>query len=215
MSIFSILIIAIGLAMDAFAVSICTGIKLKKLTPTKALKVGLYFGGFQAIMPIIGWAISTSFKSYIENIDHWIAFILLSIIGGKMLLDTLKDEKEQSYEETTSQEIPPNESHSEDCCGTCKNIYADNNNPIANKTLLVLAVATSIDALVVGISFAVLDVNIIEAVSIIGIVTLIISFIGVMLGKKLGELFKQKAEILGGVILIGMGVKILVEHLFF
>lgn len=215
MSIFSILIIAIGLAMDAFAVSICTGIKLKKLKPTKALKVGLYFGGFQAIMPLIGWAISTNFKSSIENIDHWIAFILLSIIGGKMLLDAIKDEKEQSSEEAMAQETSANETNSEDCCGACKSIYADNNNPIANKTLLVLAVATSIDALVVGISFAILDVNIIQAVSIIGIVTLIISFIGVMLGKKLGELFKQKAEILGGVILIGMGIKILVEHLFF
>lgn len=215
MSIFSILIIAIGLAMDAFAVSICTGIKLKKLTSRKALKVGLYFGGFQAIMPLIGWAISTNFKSYIENIDHWIAFILLGIIGGKMLIEALKDEKDQSCEETIPLETSTDESNSENCCNACNNIYAKNNNPIANKTLLVLAIATSIDALVVGISFAVLDVNIIEAITTIGVVTLIISFIGVMLGKKLGELFKQKAEILGGFILIGMGIKILVEHLFF
>lgn len=185
MSILSLILTAIGLSMDAFAVSLTTGLKTSKEERNKiALKAGIYFGGFQALMPLIGWALGVKFTKYIENIDHWIAFILLAIIGGKMIVDGLKAEDDDEIEDLHS-----------------------------NKKFLILAVATSIDALAVGVSFAFLGINIIESVIIIGLVTFILSVIAVYIGKILGERLKNKSGIIGGVILILIGLQILAEHL--
>lgn len=185
MDILSILMIGIGLAMDASVVSVTIGINCNKENKIKmAIKSSLFFGCFQALMPLIGWAVGKNFTSYIDMIGHWIAFILLAIIGGKMIYEVKKGED----------------------CDQVKNY--------SNKTLFILAIATSIDALAVGVSCAFLNVNILLAISIIGIVTLILSFISVYIGEKLGELFKSKAEIFGGVILILIGFKILIDHYF-
>lgn len=184
MSIISLILTAIGLSMDAFAVSLTTGLKVSKEERLKiAIKAGLYFGGFQALMPFIGWVLGVNFTRYIENIDHWIAFMLLVIIGGKMLFDAFKDEDEVEID-----------LHS-------------------NKRFLLLAIATSIDALAVGVSFAFLNINIVIAVCIIGIVTFILSLVAVYIGKVFGEMLKSKAEIAGGLILILIGFQILLEHL--
>jgi len=179
----SILLIGIGLSMDAFAIAITCGIIIKGLKVSHILKVGIFFGIAQAVMPLIGWIAGSSFSDYIIKVDHWIAFGLLTIIGGKMLLEASKDE--------------------------CETGGFD---PLDNKSLLVLAIATSIDALAVGISFAFLQVNIYSAIAIIGIVTFIICTLGVILGKQCGCLFKSKAQFLGGAVLIFMGFKILNEH---
>ncbi|MCY6485558.1 manganese efflux pump MntP family protein [Clostridium aestuarii] len=184
MNILSIIFIAFGLAMDAFAVSITSGIIIKNLKIKNALKISFYFGGFQALMPLIGWAIASKFRNYIIIFDHWIAFIFLGLIGGKMI-----------YEAITSKED--------------KATF----NPLKDTVLLFLAIATSIDALIVGISFALLKVFIIEAISIIGLITFVISFVGVLIGKKCGELLKKRAEITGGIVLILIGTKTLIEHL--
>lgn len=185
MSFLSILMIAVGLAMDAFAVSVTIGINTTKENKLKlALKAALLFGGFQGLMPLIGWAVGRNFTQYIEMIDHWIAFILLFIIGGKMIYESIKGEEDDEIK------------------------------TYSNKTLLLLAIATSIDALAVGISFAFLNVNILYSIVIIGIVTFVLSFIAVNIGKRLGDIFKNKAEIFGGAVLILIGFKILVEHLF-
>jgi putative Mn2+ efflux pump MntP len=169
--------------MDAFAVSVCKGLALKNITPKKACIVGLWFGGFQASMPFIGYLLGSRFKQYITSVDHWIAFILLGIIGGTMIKEALsKDEDE-----------------------------ADDSLDI--KTMFLLAVATSIDALAVGVTFAFLHVDIIPAVSFIGIITFILSAIGVKVGNVFGTKYKSKAELAGGIILIGIGFKILLEHL--
>lgn len=187
MSILSIILIAIGLSMDAFAVALTTGMKTNDCNRNKiAIKAAVYFGVFQGIMPLIGWSLGIKFTSYIENIDHWIAFILLSIIGGKMIYEALKSKEEDEKEE-------------ED--------YT------SNKRFLILAIATSIDALAVGVSFAFLNVNIITAVIIIALITFILSLIAVYLGRLLGEVLKSKAELAGGIILVIIGIKILVEHL--
>lgn len=184
MNILSITLIAIGLAMDAFAVSITTGMVLRKNMLKNSLIIAGYFGFFQALMPLIGWIVGLQFKEYIEKIDHWIAFLLLGFIGFKMIYEAIKEREEQ--EETVD--------------------------PLNKKTLLFLAIATSIDALVVGVSFAFLDVSIGSSILIIGIITFIICFIGVYLGKKFGQLFKGKAELFGGALLILIGFKILLEH---
>lgn len=179
----SLFILAVGLSMDAFAVSVCKGLALKNITPKKACIVGLWFGGFQALMPFIGYLLGSRFKQYITSVDHWIAFILLGIIGGTMIKEALsKDEDE-----------------------------ADDSLDI--KTMFLLAVATSIDALAVGVTFAFLHVDIIPAVSFIGIITFILSAIGVKVGNVFGTKYKSKAELAGGIILIGIGLKILLEHL--
>lgn len=179
----SLFILAVGLSMDAFAVSVCKGLALKNITPKKACIVGLWFGGFQALMPFIGYLLGSRFKQYITSVDHWIAFILLGIIGGTMIKEALsKDEDE-----------------------------ADDSLDI--KTMFLLAVATSIDALAVGVTFAFLHVDIIPAVSFIGIITFILSAIGVKVGNVFGTKYKSKAELAGGIILIGIGFKILLEHL--
>ncbi len=183
MSLFTLFIIAVGLSMDAFAVSICKGLALPKITPKNAVIVGLWFGGFQALMPFIGFLLGNRFKEYITAIDHWIAFILLCLIGISMIKEALSREND------------------------CENASLD------FKTMLVLAVATSIDALAAGITFAFLRVEIIPAICFIGVITFILSATGVKIGNVFGLRYKSKAELAGGIILILMGSKILLEHL--
>ncbi|MBW1854764.1 MAG: manganese efflux pump MntP family protein [Thermodesulfobacteriota bacterium] len=184
MDIVSIVIIAVGLAMDAFAVSITSGITIKRLHINHALKIALFFGLFQAFMPIIGWLAGLSLRDYISAIDHWIAFGLLSFIGCKMIYESITVQ-------SNKKEINP------------LNVYV----------LLVLSVATSIDALAVGISFAFLKVSIVTPVIIIGTVTFLLSYLGVYIGDRIGHFFENKIEIAGGILLIGIGIKILVEGL--
>lgn len=179
----------VGLAMDAFAVSICKGLGMKKINHLHAFIIAAFFGIFQAVMPLIGWAAGRSFASYIENIDHWIAFALLVLIGGKMLVETFRGEE------------PP--------CPSCQ----ETQEHLDYKELFLLAVATSIDALAVGVSLAFLGVNIWSAIAIIGIVTFVISYAGVVIGHVFGSRFEKGAQISGGIILILIGSKILLEHL--
>ena len=176
--------------MDAFAVAICKGLSVGKIKPKHMLICGLWFGGFQALMPLIGYFLGGAFASYITGFDHWIAFILLAFIGGKMLLEALGKEE------------------CEDCgCGDAA---------FKPATMLTMAIATSIDALAVGVTFALLpDVNIAFAVSSIGVITLLFSAVGVKLGSVFGAKYKFVAELVGGVTLVGIGIKILIEHLFF
>lgn len=183
MNIIEILIIGIGLAMDAFAVSVCKGLSMKKMNWKSAIIIALYFGIFQAAMPVLGYFLGSTFSSVVESVDHWIAFVLLSIIGGNMIKESFDDEIEKR------------------------------NDRVDVKTMLLLAVATSIDALTVGITFAFLKVNIILAVAIIGIITFVLSVLGVKIGNKFGDKFQNKAELFGGIILILIGLKILLEHL--
>ena len=181
-------LLGIGLAMDAFAVSVCKGLGMRRLNKKQTLIIGLYFGGFQALMPLIGWLLGSQFQKYITSIDHWIAFILLGFIGGKMMIEAIREWNEEE---------------------TVDVIDA----PLDHKNMLVLAVATSIDALAVGITFAFLDTPIIEAITIIGITTMVISIIGVVVGNFFGSRYKSKAEFIGGLILVLLGLKILLEHL--
>ena len=185
MSYLELFVIAVGLSMDAFAVSICKGLSVRRLKPRHNLICGLYFGGFQALMPVIGWLLGRQFESLIKSIDHWIAFALLVLIGANMIREAAKNEEENL------------------------------NDSFSPKTMLPLAVATSIDALAVGVTFAFLDVSIVPAVSMIGATTFILSAVGVKIGNVFGTKYKSKAELVGGIVLIAMGVKILIEHLFF
>lgn len=184
MGILEIALIGVGLAMDAFAVSICKGLSMKKLNLKKAIIIGLYFGIFQALMPTLGYFLGKGFENLVVSIDHWIAFVLLSFIGIGMIKEAFKDEEEI-------------------------------NDDISFKTMLILSIATSIDALACGITFAFLRVNIFLAVLLIGIITFTISVLGVYIGNKFGDKLEKKAKLLGGIILIGIGLKILIEHLFF
>lgn len=186
MDIITIVLIAFGLSMDALAVSITYGATLKKVGIKEALRIGGFFGFFQALMPLLGWLMGVKFQNYIARVDHWIAFLLLSVIGGKMVYETLtnKEDCDDNFEKT-----------------------------LDNKTLFMLAIATSIDALAVGVSFAFLEVSILNSIIIIGIITFDLCFIGVLIGKKCGELLKRNAEIIGGIVLILIGIKILLEHL--
>lgn len=185
MGLIELFLIAVGLSMDAFAVSVCKGLAMPKCTFKKAAIVGLWFGGFQALMPAIGYILGAQFQEAIASIDHWIAFVLLALIGGNMIHEALDNDEEEA---DASLDV---------------------------KTMFLLAVATSIDALAIGITFAFLKVNIIPAVCFIGIVTFIISFAGVKIGNVFGARYKNKAEIVGGIILILLGLKILLEHLGF
>lgn len=185
MGLIELICIAVGLSMDAFAVAICKGLSLRECTWQKQGIVGLYFGVFQAGMPLLGYLLGMQFKEMITSIDHWIAFVLLGIIGANMIKEGFS--KEEISDEKTDR--------------------------LSVKEMLGLAVATSIDALAVGVTFAFLQVEIIPAVCIIGITTFILSAAGVKIGNIFGTRYKSKAEIAGGVILIFMGVKILVEHL--
>lgn len=185
---FTLLLMGVGLAMDAFAVSICKGLSMRKVNKKQCLVIGLFFGGFQALMPFIGWVLGSQFEQYITSIDHWIAFILLGFIGGKMVVEAIR-EKDDAVE------------------------VGKMDPPLDLKEMFILAIATSIDALAVGITFAFLQVPIVEAISIIGITTFVISVIGVYVGNFFGNRYKKKAELAGGMILILIGLKILLEHL--
>ena len=183
MSISELLLIAVGLSMDAFAVSICKGLATKKVGVKHMLIVGLWFGGFQALMPLIGYFLGSTFEEYITRFDHWVAFVLLALIGGNMIREALSGEEEKA------------------------------NDSLGVREMLTLAVATSIDALAVGVTFALLPgVNIAAAVSFIGVITFVISAAGIKVGNAFGTKCKSKAELAGGVILI-LGLKILLEHL--
>jgi len=184
MDIITILFIAVGLSMDAFAVSITSGLTIKNLKVNNALKIAIFFGSFQAIMPLIGWLAGLSVRSFISGVDHWIAFGLLSFVGGKMIYESITTKP-------TSKE----------------------NNPLNVYVLFVLSVATSIDALAVGLSLSFLNISIAMPVVIIGVVTFLLSFFGVFIGDRFGHFFEKKIEIVGGLILIGIGIKILIEHL--
>ena len=185
LSLFSIFMIGIGLSMDAFAVSVARGMTMKKEELLRyALTLGFFFGIFQAVMPLIGWWAGSCFQEFIASIDHWIAFGLLAIIGSNMIRESFRGEEE-----------------------------ACDDKSLTLKTILILAVATSIDALAVGISFAFLQVHIWTAIVIIGLTTFVLSFLAVYLGNRLGNLLEKYAGILGGIILILIGTKILLEHL--
>lgn len=183
MSTYELFIIAVGLSMDALAVAICKGLSMAKMSWKKGVIVGLWFGGFQALMPLIGYLLGAQFQSKITAFDHWIAFILLGLIGGNMVREGISGDEEKT------------------------------DDSVSIKSMLPLAIATSIDALAVGVTFAFLRVNIIYAVSLIGVVTFLLSTVGVKVGNVFGAKYKSKAEIVGGVILILMGLKILIEHL--
>ena len=183
MDLLTLLTLAVGLAMDAFAVSICKGLAIREKVLKKGVIVGLWFGGFQALMPTIGFFLGTQFKDQITSIDHWIAFVLLGLIGINMVKEALSNDEEQA------------------------------DDSIAVKEMFMLAVATSIDALAVGITFAFLNVHIVSAASMIGVCTFLISFVGVKIGNIFGTKYKSKAELAGGIILILLGFKILFEHL--
>ncbi len=183
MGFIEIVFIGVGLAMDAFAVAICKGLSMKKCDFKKAGIIAGYFGTFQAIMPFIGYFLGIAFSDLVVNIDHWVSFVLLCFIGGNMISEAMSNEEENK------------------------------NDDVDFKTMIILALATSIDALAVGITFAFLKVNILVSIIIIGIITFIISFIGVFIGNKFGNKYESKAEFIGGAILIFIGLKILLEHL--
>ena len=182
MSLFELFVIAVGLSMDAFAVSVCKGLSVGRARPGHCLTAGLYFGGFQMMMPLVGYLLGVRFQSIIVSIDHWIAFALLAVIGVNMIKESREEEE----------------------CVDCS---------FGFKAMLPMAVATSIDALAVGVTFAFLQVQIVPAVSFIGITTFTLSAIGVWAGAKFGGKLGDKAELAGGLILILMGAKILLEHL--
>lgn len=184
----TLLLMGVGLSMDAFAVSICKGLAMRRVNKKQCFVIALFFGVFQALMPLIGWFLGSQFEQYITSIDHWIAFILLCFIGGKMILEAVREKDEKDEVE----QMDP---------------------PLDLKELFVMAVATSIDALAVGITFAFLDIPILEAILVIGITTFIICVIGVYVGNFFGSRYKRKATLAGGVILVLLGVKILLEHL--
>ena len=186
MGFWELFLIGVGLSADAFSVSVCKGLNMRKLHIGHAYIIALFFGAFQAAMPVIGYLLGTSFSSYIENFDHWIAFALLIFIGGKMVIEAFGEKDSGEGEKTDILKIGE---------------------------LVVLAVATSIDALAVGITFAFLNTNIFFAILIIGVTTFALSLGGVFLGNRFGAKYKNKAEIAGGIILILIGLKILLEHL--
>ncbi|MDR2338360.1 MAG: manganese efflux pump MntP family protein [Deltaproteobacteria bacterium] len=187
MGLLEIILIAFGVAMDVFAVSITLGLSTKKLKPTTIIIPGVYFGFFQSLMPVLGYFVGIYFINKIENVDHWIALVLLGVIGGKMIKDSFaKDNSEESVDK----------------------------NSFCFVKMLILAVATSIDALAIGITFAFFKVNIYTAALIIGLITLVIAMSGVVIGNIFGTKFSSKAEFIGGAVLIIIGIKIVIEHLF-
>ncbi len=186
MGIIELLLIGVGLSMDAFAVAVCKGLNMRKVNKAHCFIIALFFGGFQALMPLIGWFLGSQFEQYITAIDHWIVFVLLAFIGGKMVKEALTEEEEEINKDDSRLNI---------------------------KELFVLAIATSIDALAVGITFAFLQVRILPAITLIGCTTFLLSAVGVFVGNIFGSRYKSKAELAGGIILILIGVKILLEHL--
>ena len=186
MSIIEIALIGVGLAMDAFAVSICKGLAMRRMNYKKAIIIAAFFGVFQALMPTLGYVLGTTFANKIAAIDHWIAFILLALIGANMIKEALSSDDDECQDDS-----------------------------LRLGDLIMLSIATSIDALAVGITFAFFSVSLLLSVSMIGIITFIICVIGVKVGNVFGEKYKSKAELAGGLILIVMGAKILIDHLFF
>lgn len=184
MTLFELFLIGIGLSMDAFAVAVCKGLSMQRIDKKGTLCIGLAFGGFQALMPLIGYLLGSRFAGYIERFDHWVAFVLLAFIGCNMI----KESREKAENEETFTGIDL-------------------------KELLVLAIATSIDALAVGVTFAFLSVKIVQAISIIGCTTFVLSLVGVYVGNVFGAKYKSRAELTGGIILVLIGTKILLEHL--
>lgn len=179
-----LLLIAVGLSMDAFAVAVCKGLAMPLANRKRAVVIALFFGGFQAVMPLLGWALGRQFERYITSVDHWIALVLLVVIGGKMILEAVRG------------------ADGDDC-----------EDGLDIRELLGLSVATSIDALAVGVTFAFLQVQIVPAVSLIGVTTFLLSLLGVFVGRKFGGWLMKKAQIAGGVILILIGIKIFLEHM--
>ncbi len=186
MSLWELFMIAVALSMDAFAVAVCKGLSIRRAGLKYSLTVGLYFGAFQGLMPLLGYLLGVNFQNTITSVDHWIAFILLGGIGINMIREALNKDEEENLDSS-----------------------------LTPRSMLPLAVATSIDALAVGVTFAFLKVSIVPAVSFIGIVTFVLSAIGVKIGNVFGARYKSKAELFGGVVLILIGVKILLEHLGF
>lgn len=180
----TLLLIALGLSMDAFAVAISNGMAIQHQRANHALRIGIFFGSFQALMPLIGWSAGLGFREFISGVDHWVAFGFVTFIGGKMIYESRRMDNQEKEAK-----------------------------PLNLLTLLVLSVATSIDALAVGISFALLNISIVTPILVIGAVTFILSFFGFLTGSKIGHFFEKKIEILGGLILIGIGIKILIGHL--
>ena len=183
MSLFTILTLSVGLAMDAFAVSICKGLAMKSMSWKKAIIIGGYFGFFQGLMPLIGYLLGSTFKDYITSVDHWIAFGLLLLIGFSMIKEALSKEEENV------------------------------NDSVSFRVMIVLAIATSIDALAIGVTFALVDAPLLLAILSIGIITFFLSILGVKIGNVFGIRYKAKAELAGGIVLILLGFKILLEHL--
>ncbi|NCC90594.1 MAG: manganese efflux pump [Spirochaetia bacterium] len=186
MGIVELLLVSVGLAMDAFAVSLCKGLRMRKINYSQAFVIALFFGFFQAAMPLLGWLLGMQFERYITAVDHWIAFILLSIIGSKMLYDSLTEDPSCPVETVTRLDL---------------------------RELLLLSIATSIDALAVGITLAFLKTDIFLSVSMIGVVTFLLCLAAVAIGNRFGNRLQSKAGILGGVVLILIGLKILLSHL--
>lgn len=184
MSLVEILLIAVGLSMDAFAVSVGKGLGMRRIDYRTSFALAISFGAFQALMPVLGWFLASSFAGYIKSVDHWIAFLLLAFVGGKMLLDAIRGEQEDVGDAT-----------------------------VGFGELMMLSIATSIDALAIGITFAALDVAPMPAVVIIGVTTFALSLAGVVIGNRFGAAYERPAGFVGGIILVGIGVKVLVEHL--
>ncbi len=180
-------LVAVGLSMDAFAVSVCKGLCMKRLDVRQALVIALFFGGFQALMPLVGWALGTQFEQYITPVDHWIAFVLLAFIGGKMLWDAFRGGEEE--------------------------LSCPADGKLDLRELVMLSVATSIDALAVGITFAFLRVDIVSSVALIGATTFVLALAGVAVGHRFGARYEKPATIVGGIVLVLIGTKILLEHL--
>ena len=187
MGILELFLIGVGLSMDAFAVAICQGLCMPKLNLRHGAIIALFFGGFQALMPFLGWVLGSQFANYIQNIDHWVAFVLLALIGGNMIREAMSPEDEET---------------------ACAVDYR-----LDYKQLFLMAIATSIDALAVGVTFAFLRVKIVPAVTLIGCTTFCLSLVGVVVGNFFGARYKRRAELTGGIILVLLGLKILLEHL--
>ena len=183
MSLFELILVAVGLSMDAFAVSVCKGLSMQRIDRRYTALIGVFFGGFQALMPLLGYLLGSRFAVYIERFDHWVAFVLLALIGGGMIRESRDEAEEETY------------------------------HGVDYKELLLLAVATSIDALAVGVTFAFFEVRVLPAAALIGCITFALSLVGVVVGNRFGARYKGRAELTGGVILILIGLKILLEHL--
>ena len=205
MNLLELFLIAVGLSMDTFAVAACFGLTMNKVTAKKSAIIGSYFGSFQAIMPLIGYLLATQFSDKIVAFDHWIAFVLLSFIGGEMIVESFKKEG------CADRECPAEKCTDRECPGGKRPKKEEAS--LKPAEMLPLSLATSIDALAVGVSFAFLSVNIVPAISFIGVITFVLSVLGVKIGNIFGLKFKSKSELAGGIILVLIGVKILLEHL--